>query len=457
MLSLTPGKRNYANSPYLLLPSDKLILGWQVPMGKRMYGEGRAFTYGFTRTGKACELTIHPGSGRLTLYGSQVREGVEYHDTRNPPLTSPAVHEALHYDNPVLDQFDTEPRQQFSGSYIGEYITGSMTLLTETFLVRNRGRAASTVEGSIRFPFLNSFFENAVGQQDPEGNYRFVPGFIRGVQLRSDERFFDTITPRIDQITLINGGEIRVADVGGEDRAYVTVGHRSTSDSSITDPTWNLAFPFEPKYSAVQRLLGGNELMVGQDSAGNTLIRPPTIRRMGFTGTPNIANFVYQPHPFNFSYPVSGEEALVEYFGIGDDRFHSGSVGKYDGKGGEKGQKPRGFKYGLLNVRPTYSALVARRDRYGQFRDMLEQRLDSKFFDVAGVKSDGTKGSTGLRASPVKVRFVEKGTVLPTDALRTFSSNLSTEATSSLPYFDGVVRNREEPLSLDINSTVVTL
>ena len=445
--TLTPGTRNFIPSPYILHPSDKLVFGWQVPMGKRMFAEGRTFTHGYISTGKASELTIHPGVGRLTLYGSQIKEGVEFHDTRNPPLTSVAIHEGIHSDNPVLDQFDTEPRQQFNGSYIGEYVTGSMLLTAEAFLNANRGRAASTIEGSIRFPFLNSVYENA--QSDREGNYRFIPGFIRGVQLRSDnERYFDTITPRIDYITRINGGVIRIASVGGEERAYVTIGHLSSVDSSITDETWNRAFPFEPKYADAPRLLDGNSNIVGVDSAGNTKIRQPTLRRMGFMGTPNFANFVLQPHPFKLGYPVSGDEMLVEYFGFGDDKFHTGSVGKYDGLGGVKGQKPRGFKYGLMNVRPTFVKMIVRYDRYGQFRDILEQRLDAKFFDITGV---------GSRISPINIKFVERSSNLSTDPNQTFSSNLSTEATSSLPYFDGLVRNREEPLGIHLNSTIVTL
>jgi hypothetical protein len=39
----------------------------------------------------------------------------------------------------------------------------------------------------------------------------------------------------------------------------------------------------------------------------------------------------------------------------------------------------RGFKYGLYNVVPAFTRAVYRRDRYGQFRDMLEQRALTAF------------------------------------------------------------------------------
>ena len=39
-----------------------------------------------------------------------------------------------------------------------------------------------------------------------------------------------------------------------------------------------------------------------------------------------------------------------------------------------------GFAYGIQNIRPQKSKAIFRFDRYGQFRDMLEQRQDGKFF-----------------------------------------------------------------------------
>lgn len=67
----------------------------------------------------------------------------------------------------------------------------------------------------------------------------------------------------------------------------------------------------------------------------------------------------------------------------------------------------RGWKYGVVSGFPFYTSCVFRSSRYGQFRDMMEQRKYSKFFDPDGFTADGRntgkKGSTG---AVVNVRFV---------------------------------------------------
>lgn len=89
-----------------------------------------------------------------------------------------------------------------------------------------------------------------------------------------------------------------------------------------------------------------------------------------------------------------------------------------------------------------------RYDRYGQFRDMLEQRIDTKgvetnytsrIFPIPDfVRSFGTSLTTG----PVIVTFTSQSSEIIVDPESTRSCNLSTECTSSLPYYDGEARNR---------------
>lgn len=135
----------------------------------------------------------------------------------------------------------------------------------------------------------------------------------------------------------------------------------------------------------------------------------------------------------------------------------------------------RGWKYGLSSGLPAHSRVVFRRDRFGQFRDMLEQRPYTKFvvdsatpfgnvatpgdkITVDGVerKQNGgkvnTKNPGEVGDAAVQVKFVKQyfsgsangiGIIATTDVdpASTISSNLSPEVTSSLPYFDGIVRN----------------
>ncbi len=157
----------------------------------------------------------------------------------------------------------------------------------------------------------------------------------------------------------------------------------------------------------------------------------------------------------------------------------------------------RGWKYGLVSGFPTHSKAVFRRDKYGQFRDMLEQRPYTKFINALSspldndaitigsfnVQTDSraeayAEGFTDIGPSVVAVNFVkqryrknDKGVGYiyneKVDPLQTYSQNLSGEVTSSLPYFDGVARHRQDQdlqlvsdaglSSLQINSSGVTV
>jgi hypothetical protein len=132
----------------------------------------------------------------------------------------------------------------------------------------------------------------------------------------------------------------------------------------------------------------------------------------------------------------------------------------------------RGWKYGLYSGLNSHSRATFRRDRFGQFRDMLEQRIYTKFINdsftpFGDIATSGhkitqdplesavqsTRQQPGnLGPAPVSVSFVkqaytrnERGIgkiyLVEVDPATTNSQNLSTEVTSSLPYFDGVARN----------------
>lgn len=134
----------------------------------------------------------------------------------------------------------------------------------------------------------------------------------------------------------------------------------------------------------------------------------------------------------------------------------------------------RGWKYGLVNGYPQHTKAIYRRAKYGQLRDMLEQRQDTKFvsinsspldFDAVTVdnfnkelqttltKQTTANGFSGVSDGVVTVNFVAKITKIDNNGAgkiltrnvspaETTSQNLSYEVTSSLPYFDGEARHR---------------
>lgn len=67
----------------------------------------------------------------------------------------------------------------------------------------------------------------------------------------------------------------------------------------------------------------------------------------------------------------------------------------------------RGWRYGVVNGFPFYTSCIFRSNRYGQFRDMMEQRKTSKFFDPSGFTVDGKNNARkGASSAVVQVVFV---------------------------------------------------
>jgi hypothetical protein len=104
-----------------------------------------------------------------------------------------------------------------------------------------------------------------------------------------------------------------------------------------------------------------------------------------------------------------------------------------------------------MSALPLNASTVFRRNTFGQFRDMLEQRLDSKFFRAPVASSLSLLGvapSTALpflkespAVSPINILFIDPaGDVIadPTDASSYvgYSTNISLTAKTSSPYTD---------------------
>ena len=442
-------------SPYLLLPEDKLVLGWQVAVPYHVSdvvsgGINAAEPQGYF---KAAQLTIHAVPSRLTLYGSLVREEQEFHDTINQPLASNAIHEVIHFDNPVLDQFDTEPVSSLSGSHIDGIFSGSMTSQSPD---KTRGRIGSHVGSGPVFD-----------ADDLRFSLRLTPGserqgFLRGYQCISEgERYFDSMMPKVGEITVKDGAAV-VLQSNGSGSIFLN----RDAFNTIYNNTWKRSFPFEPRYSGLSRFiepLGSNLATVNQVFAPVLQIVPITTLLIRHEAIEMILDdFLFDGTKIN-PFP---SDVIKHFFGFGDlssiesdggsgglrmtqNRFISGSTGN------GYGAVIRGWKYGMKNGSEEFSKVVYRRNRFGQFRDMLEQRPDTRYFDTMGLLADGvTRRDPGVRSAAVKIRFINPDGQ-QVEGNRTFSSNLSKLATSSLPYFDGKVRNREEPLDMTLIDSVL--
>ena len=424
----------HKDSPYVIGEKDKLILAVSKtrPVAEDIVSDETILT-------GSHEFGLSSGELKIKLYGSLIQNNQECIDTLNQNLTSNAVHEIIGA-NPVVDQFDVEAKTSFSGSYIAEYFTGSM-LLSGTYntgsffgngyLDQRRGVRASIIGTSHtlidRLPVFFGSSSFRVGKL----------GFNRGVTMFSDnERYFDTLVPRPDQISSIHGADILYDST--YNRNYFLIGRGSSYIPASWIESWDMLFPFEPRYSTVSRTttpfrdtLSTLNLALSADirqSSQASMYRPESINN-----TEGVMQGAF-PSSAVLSYLSVPNNLLAKsLFSIGDGQYNepiainlnAGGAVHYD-------VLSRGFKYGILNANPERRKWKFRRDRYGQFRDMLEQAKDSKVY---------LEDTQAIIGSPVKVKFVDSSgsTVDPED---TFSSNVSNEATSSLPYFDDVSRNR---------------
>jgi len=131
----------------------------------------------------------------------------------------------------------------------------------------------------------------------------------------------------------------------------------------------------------------------------------------------------------------------------------------------------RGWKYGIYNGFPAHSRAIFRRNRFGHFRDMLEQRPFTTYCNTdrtfiknvakSGKRStDRLKQGISIQEGPVSVKFVSqtaevdensigKIITIEIDPQLTTSQNLTKNASSSMPYFDGESKSRQNDYNPD--------
>jgi len=241
------------------------------------------------------------------------------------------------------------------------------------------------------------------------------------VRMSSDERLWDSITPRLATYAVATfGGQINYVD--------------PANIYNVFSGTYQESFTSIPETAFQQ---------------GTSIYRASVFPYEGIFGEreqDRKDDFVAFMSTGNFQevFLISIIPAHLEI--IRRMTFLRGSGFYWDGAGGIN--KFSGFtggislRYGLANYNAQFSSAIFRRDRYGQFRDMLEQRQYTTF------KSE--RGSTDPVVTNI---FVSASSETRVDSLLTNCSNVSQYATSSVPYFDGDFRNRTTYPSASLNQT----
>lgn len=413
------------DSPYVVFPEDELVFALANQPVPSLAGQEDDQAEN--------KITVAPGESYILLIGSQIRDGKEFHDTSNQPLNSDAIHEALHFDNPTIDQFQVEALTSYSGTYIDDIVSGDFTAGT-------RG-----IVGSV-----------AAGTQGLTGS------LLRGVRaVDRAERYYDTVLPslksyltnpvdgytalQIDQLLSVGSSGIAfpiMSPVTDYSATTFNPDFLAATTSSIAS-SWYQSFPFEPKYSNLIRNTSQNFLRDLQSDFGKTpyfllYSTASTVSVVSASDGRQIGEDENQLLRFFFGYGSGFTSSSISE-PIASSTFYPNLPNLTPGPKTSFSGIPlnsvqfagiEGFKYGVKNAVPEFSTVVTRYDRYGQFRDMLEQRPDSSF-------------STGesITDSPIQIVFVDRDTDLRVLPTATTSSNKSQFATSSLPYFDGVARN----------------
>lgn len=190
----------------------------------------------------------------------------------------------------------------------------------------------------------------------------------------------------------------------------------------------------------------------------------------------------------NFELTSSNKTNLQAFFGVGDNRYgllnhyyyylefipvgknHPLEVFNFIRHASLLTHKPRGYRYGLISSSPKKLDATYRRNNYGQFRDLLEQRKYSALFIndpidvVIGRNNNNLQHRSNLVTTPaVTCTFREPifknpiitGQAAQVSPVQTNSSNLSNAATSSLPFYDGELKNRDTAPASDTETIVL--
>jgi hypothetical protein len=535
---------SYRPSPYIVRPGDTLVLA--ISKTRPVFFGSQA-PHPKTSGSITHDVTLLTGTINMVLYGSLLREGKEFHDTLNQPLASDAVHEIVVGNEPVLDQFETDYREIFTGSTYDDFVAGN--LITKIF--RPDGRTVfvtgSVIGSKVAANVLSRgsrgrvFSKNNARLAPPPGTsefdfstsmaFRLQPYFEKAGNLRlasatdGTERFWDSLMPAVNQCFLADGAGIfllRTATIGNPATVDQRIGflwfdYQLPAWMSVwgrlLDGVWTKAFPYEPRYAFIPRqqfiersfianfevdffgsypsyqpgvftispkpLTGFFFGPVGARRPSVPPIEPPRVHPSAITD-PN-----YQYHNYIFTCDVDLQSNLTSsagiadvtkaLFGFGDlNNMISTSLGtnttfgtnhyadsrvKYfdpNNWGAWFSPSPiiRGWKYGVYSGLPTFSKAYFRQGSYGQLRDMLEQRPYTKYYQTAENNPGIENFRQGTTPAAVTVKFVDAAGKL-TKPENTWSQNLSFEATSSVPYFDGETRNRQPINTNTLNANII--
>jgi hypothetical protein len=427
-------------SPQILLPEDKLIFGVQSDFRA---SEGQSDYNG---------IEIPAGINiKISLYGSYVRQEKRITNTYNQLLGTHTIYESIGSES-VLDSFSVEYMSSFSGSFSDDIISGSIDPKTiyegYDHVTGNTIKLARRVGGRA-----------SQGTQGETGAFK-----INNRLVDVSEREYDSVMPDFRRITVVDDALFGETQNSALEKSVISFGTATVASASH----WLYSFPFESRYGGINRTHAILKPNGGRESRYKLEFRDATagtsIINFSDAGTLLTGSIGFAPRNSEDSLAGNNDGTINQsapekdiikmLFGIGDlsrGRFFAIGADDDGDRVGINSQNAGGtinlggFKYGVSNSSPAYTSAVYRRDSFGQFRDLFEPR---KY--VATIKDSKI-------SYPVSQRFFTRAGQPLSEQNRdnTTCSNLSTNSTSSLPYFDRP--NNAGPLNRDSGGSVTTV
>lgn len=437
-------QRSSTTSPYILFPEDEIIIGVDAGISSTptsgtnndYFSSSNPPLYGFTPVDGTSIISgsfmkILAGEASLTIFGSMIKNDKEHLPSLNQVLTSDAIHEALQSDTYDLDQHNINYRDFYTGSYTDNLVFGTIDLTDGNSNVFEEDMPGTVVRGAYgslsKNQKLEDFYYNPLIEseirQDPYGMRRWnaslaatsrTVSHLRGVKLLDfSERFFDTVMPDL-------------GDYGERSGLIVEEDFLSGTMPGIFTEADGKRYAFPYDTSVPRKIKDSKRLNIEVADGGAAGTNITSARGSNWkifsTDSEEVAAYaVLFRKGFKFSISLA-----VLYAGTALDLQYTPLSGA--------GASAHAYGYGIQNTRPLYTSAVFRYDRFGQFRDMLEQRRDGKFIVPDKLNNKLT--------SPVQCVFVSEDdgyTII--DPYQSDSSNLSTECTSSIPYIENQANN----------------
>jgi len=462
-----------AESGYVVLPGDKFVIGIEAALGypslrtfssPASYAENYAY---YTNTITGSVLTVGTGSATITLYGSYIKEGKPTQAHSNQFLTSDAVSETIF--ETISDQFIIYPREQWAGSYTDNIFSGTFDITKPQISSRNIFFSDTSLAKFINISGQISNF-NVITD-----NYQY-PGWP-GLNSYSS-RTVSFPRRQAGKLNLFSSSEILYDTMlPGIEEYIVTLGAVQTSSYVLSSSTPGYHTPesagLKGKFFKFPSTGFGGSTVTAQGNTYTPSIVSPIVeeRNVGYTNPypykqnpdrPLVDKEVYiiltgtlASNPLGLSNSDYFEWVAVNQDFVKEILFTRGSVFSSNGLGWRSSNDAvrrhsylsgsTQTKYGIASIKKHFSKQIYRHDNYGQFRDMLEGRKFTTFYDV-GESSINKKASiSGKVDGPVVIKFWnrenESFAISSAASYLSGSSNRSVYATSSMPYIDGEYYN----------------